>query len=192
MLKRESVLKDKGIQNHNGIEFEELPHVPKINLRGQSNNIDFMSSTETILDTPLPTEPNISHVAVNVKVIWLSPNEWLVEINNENKFKEIFSKLQSTLNPQNTAVTDLTENRTIIKVSGNNLYTLLAKFLFIDLDKVLQNETAVAQTLFVKVPILIVRNHKDSEKPCIDIHANRSHSQYIYNILVDGSHNLVF
>ena len=192
MLKRESVLKDKGIQNHNGIEFEELSHVPKINLRGQSNNIDFMSSTETILDTPLPTEPNISHVAVNVKVIWMGPNEWLVEINNENKFKEIFSKLQSTLNPQNTAVTDLTENRTIIKISGHNLYILLAKFLFIDLDKVFQKETAVAQTLFVKVPVLVVRNHKDSEKPCIDIHANRSHSQYIYKILVDGSHNLVF
>jgi len=192
MLKRESVLKDKGIQVYNGIEFEELSHVPKINLRGQSNNIDFMSSTETILDTPLPTEPNISHVAVNVKVIWMSPNEWLVEINNENKFKEIFSKLQSTLNPQNTAVTDLTENRTIIKVSGHNLYTLLAKFMVIDLDTVLQKETAVAQTLFIKVPILLVRNHKYSEKPSIDIHTNRSHAQYIYKILVDGSLNLDF
>ena len=144
MLKRESVLKDKGVQNHNGIEFEELPHVPKINLRGQSDNKDFMESAEKILGTLLPTEPNISRVAVNVKVIWLSPNEWLVEINNENKFKKIFSKLQSTLNPQNTAVTDLTENRTIIKVSGNNLYALLAKFLFIDFDKVLQKEAAVA------------------------------------------------
>ena len=62
----------------------------------------------------------------------------------------------------------------------------------IDLDTVLQKETAVAQTLFIKVPILLVRNHKDSEKPSIDIHTNRSHAQYIYKILVDGSHNLDF
>ena len=192
MLKRESVLKDQEIQVYNGIEFEELSHIPKINLRGQSDNKDFMSSSRTILDILLPTEPNISNVTVNVKVIWLGPNEWLVEINNENKFKEIFSKLQSTLNPQNTAVTDLTENRTIIKVSGHNLYTLLAKFMVIDLDTVLQKETAVAQTLFIKVPILLVRNHKYSEKPSIDIHTNRSHAQYIYKILVDGSHNLDF
>ena len=192
MLKRESVLKDQGIQVYNGIEFEELSHIPKINLRGQSDNKDFMSSSGTILDILLPTEPNISNVTVNTKVIWLGPNEWLVEINNENKFKEIFSKLQSTLNPQNTAVTDLTENRTIIKVSGHNLYTLLAKFMVIDLDTVLQKETAVAQTLFIKVPILLVRNHKYSEKPSIDIHTNRSHAQYIYKILVDGSHNLDF
>ncbi len=192
MLKRESVLKDQEIQVYNGIEFEELSHIPKINLRGQSDNKDFMSSSGTILDILLPTEPNISNVTVNTKVIWLGPNEWLVEINNENKFKEIFSKLQSTLNPQNTAVTDLTENRTIIKVSGHNLYTLLAKFMVIDLDTVLQKETAVAQTLFIKVPILLVRNHKYSEKPSIDIHTNRSHAQYIYKILVDGSHNLDF
>ena len=192
MLKRESVLKDKAIQIHNGIKFEELSHVPKINLRGQSDNKDFMTSAESILDTLLPIEPNITNVTINTKIIWLSPNEWLIEINNENKFKKIFSKLQSTLNAQDTAVTDVTENRTIIKLCGHNLYTLLAKFLFIDLDKVFQKETAVAQTLFVKVPVLIVRNHKGCEKPSIDIHANRSHSQYIYKILVDGSRNLVF
>ena len=110
----------------------------------------------------------------------------------EKKFKEIFSKLQSTLNPQNTAVTDLTENRTIIKVSGHNLYALLAKFMVIDLVSVLHKETAVAQTLFIKVPVLLMRNHKDSEKPSIDIHTNRSHAQYIYEILVDGSRNLDF
>jgi len=190
MLKRESVLKNKAIQIHNGIEFEELSHVPKINLRGQSDNKDFMTSAERILDMLLPIEPNISNVTIDTKISWLSPNEWLIEINNENKFKEIFSKLQSTLNPHYTAVTDVTENRTIIKASGHNLYTLLAKFMFIDLYKVFQKKTSVAQTLFVKVPILIVRNHKDSEKPSFDIHTNRSHALYIYKLLVDGSSNL--
>lgn len=192
MLKRESALKDKAIQIHNEIEFEELSHVPKINLRGQSDDKDFMINAGKILGTLLPTKPNISNVAVNTKVIWLSPNEWLVEINNENKFKENLSKLQSILNPKNTAVTDLTENLIIIKVSGYNLYKLLAKFLFIDLNKVLQKETAVARTLFIKVPVLLVRNHRNIEIPSINIYANRSHSQYIYKLLVDGSHNLDF
>jgi len=192
MLKRESALKNMTIQVHNGIEFEELSHISKINLRGQLNNKDFMTSSRNILDTSLPTESNTSNVSPNAKVIWLGPNEWLIEINNENKFKKIFSKLQSTLNPQNTAVTDLTENRTIIKVSGHSLYTLLAKFLLIDLDNILQKEAAVTQTLFVKVPVLIARNHKNNEIPNVSIHANRSHSQYIYKLLVDGSRNLDF
>ena len=192
MINRESVLKDKEIQNHNGIYFEELSHVPKINLRGQSSNKDFMSNASIILKTLLPTEPNISNVNNEIKVMWLSPNEWLVQILNENKFKEIFTNLQLTLNPENTAVTDITENRTIINIRGQNLYILLAKFMVIDLDQNLKKETAVVQTLFIKVPVLIVRIHKDNEKPNIDMYINRSHTNYIFNLLVDGSRNLDF
>ena len=169
MLQRESVLKYKEKQNHNGIDFEELSNIPKINLRGQPNNQDFMTSASKILNTPLPTEPNISNVNNDIKVIWLSPNEWLVQILNENKFRTIFTNLQSTLNPENTAVTDLTENRTILNISGHNLFTLLAKFIVINLDQALKKEVAVVQSLFIKVPVLIVRNHKDSKKPNIDI-----------------------
>ena len=147
MLERKNVLKDKEMQNHNGIDFKELSNVPKINLRGQSNDKNFMVSVRKILNTLLPTEPNISIINDDTKVMWLSPNEWLVQILNENKFKAIFTNLQSTLNPENTAVTDLTENRTILNISGHNLYTLLAKFMVLDLDQSLRKETAVVQSL---------------------------------------------
>ena len=192
MFKRESVLKNNEMKNHNGIDFKELSNVPKINLRGQSNNKDFISNARKILNTPLPTEPNISIFNDDTKVMWLSPNEWLVQILNENKFKEIFTNLQSILNTENTAITDLTENRTILNISGHNLYVLLAKFMVIDLDQNLRKETAVVQSLFIKVPVLIVRNHKDNEKPNLDIHANRSHTNYIFTLLVDGTRNLDF
>ena len=55
-----------------------------------------------------------------------------------------------------------------------------------------RKETAVVQSLFIKVPVLIVRNHKDNEKPNLDIHANRSHANYIFTLLIDGTRNLDF
>ena len=192
MLQRESVLKDKKMQNHNGIDFKELSNVPKINLRGQSGDKDFMTSVEKILNILLPVEANIRNANNELQVMWLSPNEWLAQIYNENKFEEIFSELQSNLNPENTAITDVTENRTIIRVSGINLYKLLAKFMVSNLDEVLKKESSVAQTIFIKIPILIVRNHKDKEEPSIDIHTNRSHTNYLYNLLVDGTKNFNF
>jgi sarcosine oxidase subunit gamma len=192
MLQRESVLKDKEMQNYNGIDFKELLNVPKINLRGQSSNKYFMKSVNTILNVLLPTESNTSNTNNDTKVMWLSPNEWLIQTLNENMFKEIFKNLQSTLNPENTAVTDITENRTILKISGHNVYILLAKFMVINLDQTLNKDNAVAQSLFLKVPVLLVRNNKDNEKPSIDIHINRSHANYIFNLLVDGTRNLDF
>lgn len=192
MIQRESALKLKKIQNYNGINFQELLHVPKINLRGHSENKDFMTIASKILNIILPTETNSFNVIDDTKIIWLSPNEWLVQIINEIKFKEIFKNLQLALNSENTAVTDVTENRTILRISGYKLYTLLAKFMVIDLDKALKKNKAVAQSLFIKVPVLVVRNNKDNEKPNIDIHINRSHANYIFNLLVDGSRNLDF
>ena len=59
------------------------------------------------------------------------------------------------------------------------------------IDKTVK-KSSVAQTIFTKVPILIVRNHKDKEEPSIDIHANRSHTSYLFNLLVDGTRNFNF
>ena len=64
--------------------------------------------------------------------------------------------------------------------------------MIIDLKNVLKNESAVAQTIFVKVPILIIRNHKNNEEENVFLHTNRSHTDYIINLLLDGTNNINF
>ena len=192
MLNRENVLEIKAINDCNGFNFEELPNVPKINLRGNSKQKDFMANVGKILDTLVPTDPNTINSNNKLKIIWLSPSEWLIEISKIDDFNKILLDLKNSLNSQNTAVTDVTENKTILKLSGIYLYKLLSKFMIIDLDKIMHKESSVAQTIFVKAPVLIIRNHKNNEKQSIDLHTNRSHAQYIINLLIDGSQNVDF
>ena len=64
--------------------------------------------------------------------------------------------------------------------------------MIIDLDKALHKESSVAQTIFIKVPVLIMKNHKKNEEQCINLHTNRSHAQYIIDLLIDGSKNIDF
>ena len=192
MLTRENVLKKTSIKNCNGFSFQELANIPKINLRGDAEDKDFINNVRKILDTIIPTEPNTSNHNDKLKIIWLSPNEWLIEIYEINDFEKIISVLINSLNPQNTAVTDVTENRTILQLNGPNLYKLLAKFMIIDLDSVLYKESSVAQTIFIKVPVLIIRNHKENQEQSVCLHTNRSHTQYIIDLLIDGSQNIDF
>jgi len=192
MLIREGVLKNNYIKNCNGFVFEELLNVTKINLRGDPTDKNFLTNIQNILDATLPIEPNTSNSNNKLKIIWLGPNEWLIELYKKEDFDKIFLNLKITLNPQNTAITDVTENRTILKLTGLDLYKLLSKFMIINLDKVLNKESSVAQTIFVKVPILIVRNQNQNEKKNINLHTNRSHAQYIINLLIDGSKNIDF
>ena len=192
MLTRENVLKKTFIKDYNGFNFEELSNIPKINLRGDSTEKKFITNVGKILDILLPTDPNTSNCNDKLKIIWLSPNEWLIEIYKIKDFEKILSDLKYSLNSQNTAVTDVTENRTILKLNGLHLYKLLSKFMIIDLDKILDKELSVAQTIFIKIPILIIRNHKKNEEQSIYLHTNRSHTQYIIDLLVDGSQNIDF
>ena len=192
MLNRENVLEDNNVKDYNGFNFQELSNIYKINLRGKSNDKDFLTIIGKILDIVLPTEPNTSINNDKLKTIWLSPNEWLIEIYKIKDFEKILSDLKYSLNSQNTAVTDVTENRTILKLNGLHLYKLLSKFMIIDLDKILDKELSVAQTIFIKVPVLIIKNHKKNEKQCINMHTNRSHAQYIIDLLIDGSKNINF
>ena len=190
ILKRKSVLEDLKIEK-NGISIEELPFVNKINLRGNTTDRVFMSNTGSVLDILIPTEPNTKIENKNLQVIWLSPNEWLLNfIYNEN-FTRIFENLSNKLNPENTSITDISESKTIIRVEGIHTTELLRKFLILDIDSTLNSNLKVAQTIFVKIPILIVRNHKDQETQSFDIHLNRSHTNYLKDLLLDGCNQFI-
>ena len=192
MFKRENTiqsLKDEIIEEYNGIKIQELSHVNKINLRLDPNNNISMSSCGKILGAVLPTKPNTYVKNEKIKIIWLGPNEWMVISDQEN---ELFIKLKNELGDLEASVTDVSENRTIIRLSGKKIFTLLSKFLVLDLEKNLGTQSSCAQTLFVKVPILLIRNEDNNEIPVIDIFINRSHANYIYSLLVDGIKNLDF
>ena len=172
-------------EKHSFIQIQELPFVKKINLRLDPNDKDCVSSCSKILGTMLPTKANTySTNAINEKVIWLGPNEWLIVSDDD----DAFLKLLNEIGDLEASVTDVSENRTIIRISGKYVNILLSKFLVLDLEKNLSTDSSCAQTLFVKVPVLLVRNHYD----VIDIFTNRSHANYVYKILVDGTKNLDF
>ena len=191
MLNKEKTINsiNNNIIEHFEIKIQELPFVNKINLRLNPNNNVGMSSCGKILGAVLPIKPNTYVQNEKVKIIWLGPDEWIIINDQEN---ELFIKLKNALGDLEASVTDVSENRTIIRLSGKKVMTLLSKFLVLDLEKNLGGQSSCAQTFFVKVPILLIRNNDNNQIPVIDIFTNRSHANYIYNLLVDGTKNLDF
>jgi len=189
-LERKAVLKDLKIEK-NGISIEEIPFINKLNLRGNSKDKDFLSKTGTILETFIPLDPNTKVSNTKFQVIWLSPNEWIINFFNNDIFIKIHNQLNDQLNPEKTSVTDISENKTVIRVVGNKSVELLRKFMILDIDKALNDNSRVAQTIFVKIPVLIIRNHLNEEKQSFDIHVNRSHTNYLRALLLDGCNQFI-
>jgi len=189
-LLRKAVLKDLSIEKNN-ILIEEIPFIKKINLRGNSKDKDFLSNIGSILEILIPLEPNIKIQNKNFQIVWLSPNEWLINFFNNDIFIETLIKFKNKLNPEKSSITDISENRTIIRIMGNTVNQLLRKFMILDIENILHNNSKVAQTIFVKIPILIIRNHDHNEKQNYDIHVNRSHTAYLRDLLLDGCNQFI-
>ena len=189
-LSKNAVLKELRIEK-NGVIIEELPFVGKINLRGNQNDREFLSNVGSVLNILIPLDPNTKVQNKEFQVIWLSPNEWLISFFKNKIFTETLNKLNEKLNFEKTSVTDISDNKTIIRIESHNASELLKKFMVIDIDKVLKDNSRVAQTIFVKIPILILRNHLNDKKQSFDIHVNRSHTIYLKNILLDGCNQFI-
>ena len=173
-------------ENFNGISIQEIDFVGKINLRGKSADKEFMKNVGLILELVLPIEPNVRVSKNNINIIWLSPDEWLIE-SPAAETQKLLKLLKSTLDPKKTAVTDISFNRTVLRLEGDHVFTLMSKYLVINLEKVLKTNYSVAQTIFIKIPILLIKNNEINETTSIDIHLNRSHAKYVYELLKDGS-----
>ena len=180
-------LSNNKVENHFGVDIQELPFINKINVRIDINDNQNIIKCGKLINAILPIQPNTYVKNDNVKAIWLGPNEWLIT-NNQN----LYNNLKSEIGDIQASVTDVSENRTVIRISGEQIFKLLSKFLVLDLEKNLPDESSCAQTLFVKVPVLLVRNNNEKQIPEIDIFTNRSHAKYIYNLIVDGSQCLDF
>ena len=180
-------LSNNKVENHFGVEIQELPFINKINVRIDINDNKNIIKCGKLINAILPVQPNTYVTNNNVKVIWLGQNEWLIT-NNQNLYKN----LKKEIGDIQASVTDVSENRTVIRISGDQIFKLLSKFLVLDLEKNLPDESSCAQTLFAKVPVLLVRNNNEKQIPEIDIFTNRSHAKYIYNLIVDGSQYLDF
>ena len=189
-LERRAVLKELKIEK-NGILIEEIPFVEKLNLRGNAKDKNFLTDVGSILETLLPIDPNTKVENADFQVIWLGPNEWLINFIKNDKFSITHQKLINQLNPEKTSVTNISENKTIIRIVGDKSIELLRKFMILDIDKILKDNSKVAQTIFVKIPILIIRNHSQDQKQSFDLHINRSYANYLKELLLDGCNQFI-
>ena len=184
-LERREVLNELKIEK-NGILIEEIPFVGNLNIRGSPKDKNLLTDVGSILATLLPIDPNTKVENSDFQVIWLSPNEWLINFLKNDKFSITHNQFINQLNPEKTSITDVSENKTIIRLAGDKSIELLRKFMILDIDKILKDNSKVEQTIFVKIPILIIRNHSEDQKQSFDLHINRSHANYLKELLLDG------
>ncbi len=75
------------------------------------NNLQFVNEAQKVVTNE------------NLRILWNSPNNWLVV----SKKKELFSEILKNFNDSDFAVTDLSHSKAIIEIEGPNVKEVLKK-----------------------------------------------------------------
>ena len=130
MLEKNSPINEA--KNFNNFSMSEKKSVQKINLRGNANNKDFTSKVGKILGIILPLEVGKIAIKEEISIICTGPNEWLVISNNTveenaNSF-ELENILYENVSKKDLgAVTNVTDQFTILSLKGSNINEILSK-----------------------------------------------------------------
>ena len=159
------------------LEFKIDEPKIKINIRGK--NKDFFTKIGKILSIILPVEANTSTSNDNLDALWLSPDEWMIYL-NENIFDVLYNEI-SKLNLG--SVTDVSDQWVCIKIRGSKVFDLLTSGSPFDFREFKNNKNHVTQTLLNHIDVTI--HHKELNE--INLFVRRSFSEHLISWLKDSS-----
>ncbi len=130
------------------------------------NNLKFVNQSQTVVSNE------------NIRVLWNSPNNWLLVSNKKELFKEIYT----TFNENDFAVTDLSHSKAIIELEGPYVKEVLKKgcpFNFNILTKNMSINSAYNGISFIVDMI-------ENEPEKVRIFSLRSFGESLYHSITDA------
>ena len=166
-----------------GIFLKECRHTGKLILRGDPSNDLFIKSTSKVLGYKLPLTPNTFLKNNEYTSVWLGPDEWLV-----NSLPGDESALERDLNIALTdihhSVTNVSDNSTIIQLSGPNARSVIMKGCAVDAHPralntgdAFQSNLAAASVIMWQLDLI----------PTFNIMVRASFASYLWKWLLDAS-----
>ena len=131
------------------------------------NNLKFLNQSQTVVSNE------------NIRVLWNSPNNWLLVSNKKELLKEIYS----TFNENDFAVTDLSHSKATIELEGPYVKEVLKKgcpFNFNILTKNMSINSAYNGISFIVDMI-------EDEPEKVRIFSLRSFGESLYHSITDAS-----
>jgi sarcosine oxidase subunit gamma len=159
-----------------GITVGEVAHRAIINIRGDAHSPGFAAAVKTATGADLPVVANTVIMTDDVRILWLGPDEWWVAA-PDAKRTELIERLRRSFAGQHTAVTDVSESRTIITMTGPAARDVLARGISLDLHPRAFGPGQCAQTGMSKAIVLL---HQVDSLPSYEVYILKSFADYLW------------
>jgi sarcosine oxidase subunit gamma len=160
------------------VSLREIPDRGMIDLRGLTSDSAFMSAVRDVLGVALPTEPRTSASWGDVKVLWLSVDQWLI-LSTRSKAQELLAGLRSALSGIHSLAVDVSDMRAVIRMEGEGCREILMKGTSLDLLDPEYRPGCCRRMRFAEIAALL----NVVEENVFDIYVFRSYANYAWDFL---------
>ena len=157
----------------------ELAHQGQWNLRLNSDEMALQNLAREHFGLALPVAPNTTETADGITALWLGPDEWLLTSADEAALSGKATAFQAAAAGSHIALTDLSDNRLVLELSGPQATSLLARGCGLDLIAIGTGDCA--QTLFGRAQIIL---QLVDDAPRYRIFVRKSFADYLARFLI--------
>ncbi|MBS0269169.1 MAG: sarcosine oxidase subunit gamma [Proteobacteria bacterium] len=166
----------KPIDGSSCVWANEIPHLGYISLRGDGRDKTFADAASKTLGVPLPLAPCTLVASEDVKILWLSPDEWMI-VTAPGQANALRSNLQQALVGVRSQVVDNSGGFTQIFLGGTHALDALRHVSVYDFESLQPGR--VAGTTFGKSSVYAFRQGNG-----YGLIVRRSFADYIWRYLV--------
>ena len=164
------------VDDSRGVWANEVPANGFIGLRGSLADTAFAEAVEKVLPVPLPSQPCTISVANDTRILWLSPDEWMIVVPRV-RHAALLKELTSALNGTRSQVADNSGGYTEVIVLGRDAANVLSHCTVYNLDGLKPGR--IAGTTFGKASVYLARDGDGFR-----LLLRRSFADYIWRFLV--------
>ncbi|MBO6520123.1 MAG: hypothetical protein JJ900_04440 [Rhodospirillales bacterium] len=173
-----------------GVVMKEIPYRGLINIRGDAADSAFVDAVQKAVKLSPPVDANtVAGKANTTRIMWLGPDEWLVITSPQGAdraMKALWKNLKT--DGLHAAVTDSTQARTCIEISGPRAREVLQKGCSLDLHPSVFGPGQSAQTIVSKVAVMMTQTAAARNgDPTYELYPLRSFATYLWTWLEDAS-----
>jgi sarcosine oxidase subunit gamma len=175
-----------------GVAMAEQPFFGIVNLRGPRADEAFQSAFKGFVGHDLPAAAGESLQGPRTTAFWLGPDEWWIadKRGEPGAGTRLAAELRQALAGMPVAVTDISDSRAVIRLSGPRARQVLQKACPLDLHPQHFGAGQCAHTRLAKATALIHVSAEESAPdqfgpggPAFDIYVVRSFAEYVWHWL---------
>jgi sarcosine oxidase, subunit gamma len=163
------------------VGIREISNRGMIDLRGAASDRRFTMAVKAALGVDLPKAPRTAVSWGDVKLLWLSVDQWLITCPRD-KADALHAQLVKALEGIHSLVVDVSDMRAIIRLEGEGARETLMKGTSLDLIEGYEPGT-VRRMRFAEIAALL----NVVEDNVIDVYVFRSYAEYTWEFLLKAA-----